>query len=331
MKQRINIIYIKAILCSVMLIALVCSDSKRSVKTNNDKNVITIGYQTPTSVTWGASVMKSNHLVEKELKKEGIKNYSVKWKNAQSGAPLVNLMKSEKMDVAFLGDMPAIITLTDIENKKYKPFLIGIDGVGKNGNGQCIVTKRDTNIKSVKSIATARGSSAERLVREAMSNTKRKYTIEYMDLNVAKMNLDKGNVDAISIWAPYTVLTSSKKYRIIFDGKKIKRDYLGLVVGNSVTLRKKIKIAIERALIKAHKIISQKSSDAIKSISNDTGFSYCISKNALLSLKFESINQSCYLTAIKSDYLFLKKEHLLKNSMSWKEFKNGKRITSQYK
>lgn len=173
-------------------------------KESND-NVIRIGYQVPTAVTWGASIMKSRHLVEKELKQLGVNNYKVEWKIAQSGAPLVNLMKSNKLDIAFLGDMPAIITLSDTKkNYIYNPILIGADGVGKNGNGQWIVTKKQNKIKTVndlknKSIATAYGSSTDRLIREVLHNSKVKAKLNYTDLSIAKMNLDKGNVDAISV------------------------------------------------------------------------------------------------------------------------------------
>ncbi len=295
-------------------------------KESND-NVIRIGYQVPTAVTWGASIMKSRHLVEKELKQLGVNNYKVEWKIAQSGAPLVNLMKSNKLDIAFLGDMPAIITLSDTKkNYIYNPILIGADGVGKNGNGQWIVTKKQNKIKTVndlknKSIATAYGSSTDRLIREVLHNSKVKAKLNYTDLSIAKMNLDKGNVDAISVWTPYTILTNSKNYRVVYNGNQSKRDYLGLVVGNKNTINnKKVALAIKIALQKSHNYIEAHPKQASIYLSKDTGFSKNITFKAIQSLEYSKIHPKYYSDSIKSNFIFLKTNNLLKEKKKWSSF-----------
>ena len=326
-------ICIKSIICIGIIICLVCMKQGDYLK--KEQKVITIGYQIPTSVTWGATIMKRKYLVEKELEKEGFKNYKVEWKSTQSGSPLVNLMKSGKLDIAFLGDMPAIIALSKSQKtKSYDPKLIGIDGFGKNGVGQCIVVRKKDKINSGKQlgnkrVATSFGSSADRLLREAFtfSKIKHKKPIEYMDLNVAKLSLDKGNVDAISVWAPYTVLTASREYKDIFDGKKTKRNYISLVVANKSTLQNyRVLNAVKKALMRSHKIINKKKSNAIKCSAYETGFNRKIVNKVFKIISYKSIKPEDYINTIKSDFMFINRTKLVKQNYTWEEFKNEKII-----
>ncbi|PXY83980.1 hypothetical protein DK873_02000 [Lactobacillus melliventris] len=196
-----------------------------------------------------------------------------------------------------------------------------------------VVRKKD-KINSVKQlgnkrVATSFGSSADRLLREAFtfSKIKHKKPIEYMDLNVAKLSLDKGNVDAISVWAPYTVLTASREYKDIFDGKKTKRNYISLVVANKSTLQNyRVLNAVKKALMRSHKIINKKKSNAIKCSAYETGFNRKIVNKVFKIISYKSIKPEDYINTIKSDFMFINRTKLVKQNYTWEEFKNEKII-----
>ena len=117
-----------------LILGLIVSIFLISFNKMTDKKTITlnVGYQSPTAATWGAIVMKNSGELEKRLNDSFPEyNFKINWIDSPTGMPLINGLTSEKIDFAFVGDMPALLS-KNFKNKNFSPKIIAIDGRGQD-------------------------------------------------------------------------------------------------------------------------------------------------------------------------------------------------------
>lgn len=292
---------------------------------NNNKN-LTIGYQTITAQTWSAILIKNFNLIEKNYKKE----IKINWRNFASGPPITNNMISGKIDIGFMGDMPLIIN-GDLgqKNKYYDSILIGFDGKGINGENQEIITKKASNIKEArdligKKVSTPNSSSAHRnLIQEIdlAEIEESSINILFQDIPTAILLFKKGEIDAISVWEPYSSYLIQEN-NFIKIKKKNKNKYLAGVVANKKFIEKneEIKKAFILALIDAHNLMKEGSPKTIKLIAEESGFSETIVKNVIKNILWEHEIKEDDIDVMEKNSLFLKKINKISPNFNIYEF-----------
>lgn len=257
---------------------------------------LTIGYQVPTAQTWGSIILKQNDFLKNELERKfPSKKFTIEWFNASSGVPLINGMVSKKIDIMFLGDMPALIAGEKGQTLKgFHPELVAIDGRGVDGENQAIIANKDIktpeDLKG-KKIAVPLGSSSHRLLLEYMesNNLDQGVKIEFKDLAVAIEDLNNNRVAAVAAWEPFpTIAKNNPTIKIIYDGKNSKHDYLSGVVINKDTVSKEYKEAFLNALDKAHRYIKNNKENSVELISKETKFESEVVENVISQIKFDS-------------------------------------------
>ena len=267
------------------------------------KNVlqVDIGYQSVTSQTWGALVMKNQKLFEDKLK-EKYPNRKIKvvWHDEISGAVINTSMISKKMQFGFMGDMPLILNMYKSSTMKdYNSSLLAMDGKGKNGKNQSILVPKKSKIKSIKdlegkTISTPIGSSAHYMLMKALekNNLLDKVTIVHQDVALASQLLSTNKTDAFSIWAPYpNFLVEEGSAKVLLDGEDTNVDYLaGVVVDNNWAKENKeiVKLFVE-SLDEAHKFIKENPKDAAKIFQEESGFAYEITKKEVKNISWETV------------------------------------------
>lgn len=288
---------------------------------------ITIGYQSITSQTWGAIVMKEYNLLEKELNDDSI---NIFWSNFASGPPITSNMLAGKIQIGFMGDMPLLIN-GDLaqDNDYYDSNLTYLDGKGIEGNNQNVMVLADSSIQSFKdligkTVSVPNSSSAHRnllqdLYLDGVSESQ--LNIIFQDIPTAIIMLENKQIDAISVWEPYpTYLQVEKNFRPLPKKDNIK--YLaGVVVDkNWEKTEPEYQKAFGRALEKAHKMLSEPSDELIELIARDTGFSTEVVRRVIKNIIWESEIQQDDVEALREDANFLKRLDKISDNFNLDEF-----------
>lgn len=270
--------------------------------TNNKKETlqIDIGYQSVTSQTWGALIIKNKNIFEDKLK-ERFKDKDVKvvWHDEISGAVINTNMISGKVQFGFMGDMPLILNMYKAENvDDYDSAFLAIDGTGINGTNQSILIPKSSKVKSMedlkgKTISTPIGSSAHYMLMKALE----KYdmlddvTIAHQDVALASQLLSTNKTDAFSIWAPYpNFLVDNGSAKVLLDGKDTEIDYLAGVIVNNNWAKKNQDIVklFKESLDEAHDFINNNQEEAAEIFAEESGFDLDITKKEVKNIKWNS-------------------------------------------
>lgn len=270
--------------------------------TNNKKETlqIDIGYQSVTSQTWGALIIKNKNIFEDKLK-ERFKDKDVKvvWHDEISGAVINTNMISGKVQFGFMGDMPLILNMYKAENvDDYDSAFLAIDGTGINGTNQSILIPKSSKVKSMedlkgKTISTPIGSSAHYMLMKALE----KYdmlddvTIAHQDVALASQLLSTNKTDAFSIWAPYpNFLVDNGSAKVLLDGKDTEIDYLAGVIVNNNWAKKNQDIVklFKESLDEAHDFINNNQEEAAEIFAEESGFDLNITKKEVKNIKWNS-------------------------------------------
>jgi ABC-type nitrate/sulfonate/bicarbonate transport system substrate-binding protein len=189
---------------------------------------LVVGYQ-PTAPAWDAVVIKQLGLEKKHLP-----DVEVEWFPALYGPPLVNNMVAGKIQLAYLGDTPAVILST---KKEVETRLVAFCQSDR-GDAEAVMVARDSPITSFKDLAgkrmaTGRGS----MVHRAIEVMQKRHGVEFELLNqapeVAIANLAAGKIDAYATWPPYIGLIRQKGIgRVLTRAKEYKFLYLCGIVTN---------------------------------------------------------------------------------------------------
>lgn len=270
------------------------------VNSKRDTLQIDIGYQSVTSQTWGALIIKNKNIFEDKLKKEfKDKNVKVVWHDEISGAVINTSMISGKVQFGFMGDMPLILNMYKAETiKDYDSLFLAMDGFGVNGANQSILVPKSSNVKSFedlkgKTISTPIGSSSHYMLMKALE----KYdmlddvTIVHQDVALASQLLSTGKTDAFSIWAPYpNFLVDEGSAKVLLDGKDTEIDYLaGVIVNNKwAKENKKIVDLFVESLDEAHDFINNNPDEAAKIFTEESGFDLSITKKEVKNIKWST-------------------------------------------
>jgi NitT/TauT family transport system substrate-binding protein len=335
------------ILVLVLVFFIGCSQNGQNSQNSNNngkKEVVKIGigYQTVTSQTWGALIIKNKKLFEKYLEeKYPDKDFVVDWFNAQSGPPLTNNMVAGKLQFAFMGDMPIIINGEKGQSSSnYKSVFLAFDGKGENGKNQAILVPKNSKITSVKdlsgkTVAVPLGSSAHRLLLNELdkNGVTDKVNIVNQDLTVGMTNLEQNKIDALAVWEPFTSLIENKGIgKVLVDGSDTKVDYLdGIVADRSwVEKNKDYTVALLKALIEAHKFIRENPDEAAKIFSDESKYSLEVTKKIVNNVRFDPVIYDKDVSTLEGSKDFLEKLGKIKN-VDLNEFVDSQYIKEAYK
>lgn len=278
---------------------------------------IHIGYQSVTSQTWGALIVKEKKTFEKKLEiLYPDKKIKVVWHDEMSGAIINTSMISGKVQFGFMGDMPLILNMYKAETiDGYNSSLIAFDGKGNGGVNQSILVAKDSKIKRLKdlkgkTISTPIGSSAHFMLMKILEKNDMLDDVEivHQDVALASQLLSSEKTDAFAIWAPYPNFLEDKNIgKVLVDGSESEIDYLaGVIVDRDYAdSNPKIVDAFLESLNEAHEFIINNPDDAAVIFSKQSGFLLDITRKETKNIAWDSsINDKDIATMIeKQDFL----------------------------
>ena len=271
-----------------------------NMTSKKDTLQIDVGYQSVTSQTWGALIIKNQKIFENKLK-EAYPNRKVKvvWHDEISGAVINTSMISGKVQFGFMGDMPLILNMYKASTiKDYDSKIIAMDGKGINGKNQSILIPKKSKVKSIedlkgKTISTPIGSSAHYMLMKVLEkyNMLDDVNIVHQDVALSSQLLSTNKTDAFSIWAPYpNFLEEEGSGKVLVSGEESDIDYLaGVIVNNNYAKKneKVVKLFIE-SLEEAHKFIKDNPEEAARIFTDESGFDLSITKKEVKNISWET-------------------------------------------
>jgi NitT/TauT family transport system substrate-binding protein len=235
---------------------------------STEKLTITMGYQ-PLTPTWGISI-----IYQAKLWKKYLPNVEVDRVNFMSGMPLVNTLVAGKLDMGYLGDMPAIVLAS--KSALQPTQFIAVTDADHGGASEIYVAK-DSTIKSVKDLSGKRvsipfGGYTHRFAEVLEAKEGIKFEFVGQSPEVGLTNLQAGKVDAYIPWPPYGELAVYKGFaRKLADGTKYNFDALrGVVVTKEFAdQHPKVMVGWLRAELDAHKIMRERPDYAAQLLFNE--------------------------------------------------------------
>lgn len=232
---------------------------------SNEKLTLRIGYQ-PLTPTWGISI-----IYQAKLWKKYLPNVEVERFQTMSGMPLVNNLLAGKLDLGYLGDMPAIVLASKAQLLPTK-FISVTDA--DRGGASVIYVGKDSPIRTVKELAGKKvsvpfGGYTHRFAEVVEAAEGIKFDFVGQSPEVGLTALQSGKVDAYVPWPPYGPMAVAQGFgRKLVDGTGYKFDALRGVVASEQFLKKHPTIAIGwlRAELDAHKIMRERPDYAAKLI-----------------------------------------------------------------
>lgn len=168
---------------------------------------------------------KEKGWIEEELKAAGRPDVTVTWSQFAGGPPVNEAFASGNLDIAALGDSPAIAGhAAGIDNR-----LVGLSY--KGGGAQALLVRADSPITSVKElkgkkVATLRGGNVHELLVLVLAESGLSLSdVEFINLSLAdqESSLLRGDIDAALVWDPvFTRLETEGRARVLRDGKGLK-------------------------------------------------------------------------------------------------------------
>jgi len=220
----------------------------------NEKAKITIGY-----APFG--MLETSVAKVKQFHKKYLPNVEVEWFFGLYSPHLVNNWIAGKLDVSYLGDMPAIMLQSKVKNTRWVS-----NGVSPRGEVLAIFVNNNSKAKTLKdlegkSLATGIGSAQHRMIEAIMKKENIKFNLVNQSPEVALSNLEAGKVDAFGYWPPYIEMVKYKKVgrAIMADAVKYEPEVNAtwpLVVSEAFNKKNpKIVEGLVRADIDLHKYI----------------------------------------------------------------------------
>ena len=286
-------IFILTAILFIALIAVIAVNRKNTLKIN-------IGYQSVTSQTWGALIIKDLEIYEKKVQElYPDKKVRIVWHDEISGSIINTSMISNKIDIGFMGDMPLLLNMYKADSlSEYDASLIALDGTGKNGKNQSIIASKDSNINSVydlkgKTVSVPIGSSAHYMLMKILEkyNLLNDVEIVHQDVSMAIQLLSTNKTDAFAIWEPYPkYLQKEIDTRVIVDGEESQVDYLaGVIINNNLKEKdEKLVQAFIESLKEAHDFIINNKEEAAKIMEKESGFSYDVVFDEINAIEWNS-------------------------------------------
>lgn len=308
--KRIKILLVIIVIGGAVLSLQCISNSKEKIEIN-------IGYQSITAQTWGALIIKNQHLLEKKLK-QYYPNISIEvnWYDEVSGSIINNNMIAHKYQIGYMGDMACILNLFyGDKERNYNSELVAFDGKGIRGKNQNIMVNLESEIKSLKdlvgkTISVPIGSSAHRMLLEILkkNNLLESVNIVYQDIPTACNMVVTEKVDAMAAWEPYpSAMQYENKMTELVSGVETGNDYLaGIVVDSDwIESHKHIFEIFMECIEESHDYINKHPDESIEIICNESNFSSEVVTKVLGSIEWESTILSKDMKTLKEDCDFL--------------------------
>ncbi len=293
---------------------------------------IYIGYQSVTSQTWTALIVKNKNIFEEKLKRAfPNQKYKVVWSDEISGAVINTAMISGKCHFGFMGDMPCLLNMNkSIELEAFESALLCFTGKGEGGKNQSIVVPKDSNIKTVydlkgKKVSVPIGSSAHYMLLSILDKYGITDDVEivHQDIGLASQMLNTNKSDAFAIWAPYpNFLEELEQGRILVDGAESNKDYLaGVMVHKGWANENKeiVKLFIE-SLQEAQQFIKGNPNEAAEIFSKESGFDLKIAKKEVYSIEWVASTSESDLMSLEDKLKFLIDNKNIKNKFDITKF-----------
>jgi NitT/TauT family transport system substrate-binding protein len=196
----------KRFICAFMLVFFLIFASIPAIASDvitNKKMKLTIGY-----CPYG--MLETSVMKEKKFYKKYMPNVDVEWFFGLYSVHLINNWIAGKLEVAYLGNMPAIMLQGKMKNTKW----VGVAVYPKGDVGAVFVPK-DSPVKTIKdldgkNVATGIGSSHHRILEEIMRQEGIKFNLVNQAPEVAVGNLEAGKLDGFCYWPPYVELMKYK-------------------------------------------------------------------------------------------------------------------------
>lgn len=213
-------------------------------------------------------------LVGGKLWKPYLPNVEVERYETMSGMPLVNNLLADKVDIAYLGDMPSIVLGS--KSALAQSYFIGVTEAD-DGEEVGVIVKKGSPIRSVKdlegkTVSVPFGGFTHRFAEVVMKNDGVKFKFVGQSPEVGLTNLQAGKVDAYMPWNPYGRLAELRGFgEKIVDGKPYKFSSLrGIVVRKSFYDKHPDVVAgWMRAELDAHEMARKNPDAAAKLIAED--------------------------------------------------------------
>jgi NitT/TauT family transport system substrate-binding protein len=226
---------------------------------------IVIGYQ-PLTPTWGVAVVTGG-----QLWKPYLPNVKIERSDFMSGMPLVNNMLAGKIDIGYIGDMPAIVlgSKSDLQATRF----IAVTDADEGGES-VIYVKKDSPIKTVKqldgqSVSVPFGGFTHRFAEVVEQAENIKFNIVGQSPEVGLTNLQAGKVAAYIPWEPYGKMAVARGFaQPLVDGTEYHFDSLRGVVVREGFLKEHPDVVIGwmRAELDAHRMMREQQDRAAKII-----------------------------------------------------------------
>jgi len=164
-------------------------------------------------IVWGYcpyGMLETSVMKEKKFYKKYLPNVEVDWFFGLWSVHLINNWIAGKLEIAYLGNMPAVMLQSKVKNTKW----VGV-AVYPHGDVGAIFVPKDSKIKSVKELdgatmATGVGSSHHRILEEIARQEGIKFNIVSQSPEVAVGNLEAGKLEGFCYWPPYIELCVEK-------------------------------------------------------------------------------------------------------------------------
>jgi NitT/TauT family transport system substrate-binding protein len=235
---------------------------------STEKLKIVIGYQ-PLTPTWGVAMVTGA-----QLWKPYLPNVEIERSDFMSGMPLVNNMLAGKIDIGYIGDMPAIVlgSKSDLQQTRF----VSVTHADEGGES-VIYVKKGSPIKSVKdldgkNVSVPFGGFTHRFA-EVVSQTENiKFTLVGQSPEVGLTNLQANKVDAYIPWEPYGKMAVARGFaERLTDGTKYHFNSLRGIVIRKEFMDKHPDVVLGwlRAELDAHKMMREQPDKAAKVIFDD--------------------------------------------------------------
>ena len=278
-------IIISTILTFAILASLTaCTDTSETPTNTNDTNTqasdtselektdFNLGYLNSTAHLLGFIASEEGY-----FKEEGL---NVTLTQFSSAAELSSGLESGKLDVAFIGSVPAIT----FQSKGHDLTIFG--GAMTNGHGYVIKAKYveglsdwDVSILKGRNVASVKNSVQDAELQILLKNAnieigegEDKVNVVYFDSQKdAYAALQNDTIDAASAYSPYTSLAEGQGYKVVYrcaEEEALKNQPCCRQVATTTAIKENPKSyeAFERALIKAYKFSQENEEQSIKDI-----------------------------------------------------------------
>lgn len=232
---------------------------------STEKVKIVLGYL-PLAPTWGVTIVTGAQLWKKYLPNVEVENFET-----MSGMPLVNNVLAGKVDIAYFGDMPAIILGS--KRDVAASMLVGITEADEGGSSNVYVKKGSpiTSIKELdgKRVSVSFGAYTHRFSEIVAQAEKINFKFIGQSPEVGLTSLQTGSVDAYITWPPYGALAVHRGFgQKLTDGTIYKFSSVRCIVVSKAFAEKHPQVLLGwlRAELDAHKILRERPKSAAKLI-----------------------------------------------------------------